>query len=71
MNNTKMPLIVRLEKKLADLGFGMRAKLISLFAAIKVLPLVLLALLAWSQSRELGEELKTRTAEISDRKSVV
>ena len=65
----KIPLIVRLEKKLADLGFGMRAKLISLFAVIKVLPLVLLALLAWMQSRELGEALKTRTAEIS-RKAV-
>ena len=65
----RLPLMTRLEKKLADFGFGMRAKLISLFAVIKVLPLVLLALLAWMQSRELGEALKTRTTEIS-RKAV-
>lgn len=65
----RLPLMTRLEKKLADLGVGMRAKLISLFAAIKVLPLILLALLAWMQSKELGEELKVRTAEIS-RKAV-
>jgi len=57
----RLPLMTRLEKKLADLGVGMRAKLISLFAAIKVLPLILLALLAWMQSKELGEELKVRT----------
>ena len=67
MDPKRLPLMTRLEKKLADLGVGMRAKLISLFAAIKVLPLILLALLAWMQSKELGEELKVRTAEICGR----
>ena len=56
---------LRIERLFARLGLGMRAKLISLFVLIKVLPLVLLALLAWRQAWELGEELKRRTAEIA------
>lgn len=43
------------------LGLGMRAKLISIFTVIKVIPLILLALLAWNQSWDLGEELRERT----------
>lgn len=47
------------------LGLGMRAKLISLFVVIKVIPLILLALLAWNQSLQLGEELHQRTLELT------
>ncbi len=36
-------------------GFGMRDKLIALFVVIKVIPLVLLALIAWYQSVNLSE----------------
>jgi len=39
----------------------MRAKLIALFVVIKVIPLVLLAILAWRQAWFLGEELQQRT----------
>jgi PAS domain S-box-containing protein len=39
----------------------MRAKLIALFVVIKVIPLVLLAMLAWRQAWLLGEELQQRT----------
>ena len=44
------------------LGLGMRAKLIIIFVIIKVIPLLILAILAWRQSRSLGEELGVRTA---------
>lgn len=47
------------------LGLGMRAKLILLFVVIKVIPLLLLALLAWNQSLRLGHELQQRTLELT------
>ncbi len=47
------------------LGFGMRGKLISLFVVIKVVPLIVLAVLAWRYSWILGQELKTRVVEIT------
>ncbi len=50
-----------LAKILTNMGFGMRAKLILLFVVIKVVPLVLLALVAWYQAVELGDEMRTRT----------
>ncbi len=43
------------------MGLGMRAKLIALFVIIKVVPLILLALVAWRQSWLLGDELGRRT----------
>lgn len=49
------------------LGLGMRAKLISLFVIIKVIPLILLALFAWNQSLQLGSELHKRTVELTDK----
>ena len=55
---------IRFDQMCTRFGFGMRAKLIVLFVVIKVLPLVLLALIAWRQSWELGEDLKRRTMEI-------
>ncbi len=46
-------------------GLGMRSKLILLFVLIKVIPLILLALLAWYQAVDLGDEMRTRTETIS------
>ncbi|MDR2801575.1 MAG: PAS domain S-box protein, partial [Desulfovibrio sp.] len=40
-------------------------KLITLFIFIKVIPLILIALVAWRQAWELGELLKERTGELS------
>lgn len=54
-----------LGKMLARAGFGMRAKLIFLFVAIKVAPLVLLALLAWYHAAQLGEALRDRTVQLA------
>ena len=54
-----------LERLFTRMGMGMRAKLIALFVVIKVVPLVLLALVAWNQSWKLGEELRQRTEEIT------
>ncbi len=42
----------------------MRAKLISLFVLIKVLPLILLAIIAWRQSWHLGQEVAQRAIEL-------
>lgn len=61
---------MRLEQLFTKLGFGMRAKLIILFVVIKVMPLLLLALLAWRQSWDLGQDLKQRTGEMA-RKAVL
>ncbi|MDR1508227.1 MAG: response regulator [Synergistaceae bacterium] len=47
------------------LGWGMRAKLIIIFVIIKVIPLLLLALIAWRQSWLLGRELGIRTEELT------
>ncbi len=61
MRRTWGALQVRLKELFNRLGLGMRAKLITLFVFIKVVPLVLLALVAWSQSQHLGEVLRERT----------
>ncbi len=50
---------------ISKLGLGMRSKLILLFVLIKVIPLVLLALVAWYQAVELGNEMRTRTQNIT------
>jgi PAS domain S-box-containing protein len=54
-----------LESLFSRFGLGMRAKLITLFVVIKVVPLILLAVVAWRQSWFLGEELRARTEEIA------
>jgi PAS domain S-box-containing protein len=59
-------LVRHIERIFACFGFGMRAKLIALFVVIKVIPLILLALLAWRQSWLLGEELRHRTDLLAD-----
>ncbi len=48
------------------LGFGMRSKLILLFVFIKVIPLILLAFVAWHQAVELGDEMRKRTQGITN-----
>ena len=53
------------EHLLTRFGFGMRAKLIIIFVIIKVIPLVLLSLLAWRQAWLLGEELGLRAQELT------
>ncbi|MDR2134804.1 MAG: hybrid sensor histidine kinase/response regulator, partial [Treponema sp.] len=66
-----MTLLYRLEtalgRILAKIGFRMKAKLILIFVIIKVIPLVLLTVMAWVQSRHLGEELNRRTQEFKDK----
>ncbi|MDR1128329.1 MAG: response regulator [Treponema sp.] len=44
-----------------NLNLPMRAKLILIFVVIKVIPLLLLAILAWRQAHILAEELSRRT----------
>ena len=51
----------QLDATMNRLGIGMRGKLILLFVAIKVAPLVLLATMAWTQFESLGEKLRERT----------
>ncbi len=46
-------------------SFGLRLKLVSLFVLIKVIPLILLAFVAWHQAVELGDEMRTRTGGIA------
>jgi PAS domain S-box-containing protein len=48
------------------LGFGMRAKLITLFVAIKVIPLILLAVLVWGQANRLADEMRAQTEKLAD-----
>ncbi len=55
-----------LENFLTRLGLGMRAKLIFIFIIIKVLPLVLIALVAWQQAMSLGDEMKERTQNMAN-----
>ncbi|MDR1319224.1 MAG: methyl-accepting chemotaxis protein, partial [Treponema sp.] len=66
-----MKFIHRLETALGQfltgLGFGIRAKLILIFVIIKVIPLVLLTIVAWTQARHLGEELSQRAQELRDK----
>ncbi|MDR2304657.1 MAG: PAS domain S-box protein [Treponema sp.] len=45
----------------------MRAKLIIIFVLIKVIPLILLTILAWTQARDLGAELGRRNGELMRR----
>ena len=61
MSPTPHFLVRCFERACAHFDVGMRTKLIVLFVVIKVIPLVLLAILAWNQARFLGEELQQRT----------
>jgi signal transduction histidine kinase len=46
--------------------FGIRAKLVFLFVVIKVIPLVLLAILAWMGLTQLGSQVAERSTQMSD-----
>lgn len=48
------------------ISFGIRAKLIALFVAIKVLPLILLAYLAWQGVEQLGGSLSQETDQLAE-----
>ncbi|MDR2933263.1 MAG: response regulator [Oscillospiraceae bacterium] len=50
---------ISFQRLLARLGIGIRIKLIAIFLAAMVVPLVLLTLFAWQQITVLGEELRT------------
>lgn len=65
MKNVSSPPQQFINRMFARLGLGMRAKLIILFVVIKVVPLVLLALVAWRYSWQLGEDLRQRTHELT------
>ena len=45
---------------------GIRAKLIAIFVAIKVVPLVLVAWFAWQAAQGLGDQVSSRVVEMSD-----
>ena len=66
MNNPLKKFGYAVENLLGQVGLGMRAKLILLFVVIKVLPLVLLALLAWHQALLLGEEMRQQAKDLAD-----
>ncbi len=67
MNKAFSALALKFENLLTRFGLGMRGKLITLFVVIKVLPLILLALIAWRQSWMLGEELDKRTLALAEK----
>ncbi len=46
-------------------NLGMRAKLIILFVVIKVIPLILIAMLAWQETSDMGDELKNRIKQLT------
>ena len=50
---------------LSELRHGLRTKLIGLFVAIKVLPLLMLAFVAWEGVRLLGEMLQGQTQQMT------
>jgi PAS domain S-box-containing protein len=57
----------KIEQGINKLNLGMRSKLILLFVIIKVIPLLVLTLVAWRQARNLGSELKRHTEEFKER----
>ncbi|MDR1581289.1 MAG: response regulator [Synergistaceae bacterium] len=65
MKNIAKTFMARVKDAFDKFGLGMRAKLIIIFVIIKVIPLLILTVLAWMQSRSLGEELGVRTAELT------
>jgi signal transduction histidine kinase/CheY-like chemotaxis protein/HAMP domain-containing protein len=52
---------ISIEQFINSLNLGMRSKLILIFLVIKIIPLVILTVLAWNQARVLGKELNRRT----------
>jgi len=58
MKNRAKQLSVSVEEFLSRHSFGMRSKLITIFLVVKVIPLILLASIAWRQINILGDELR-------------
>ncbi|MDR2758765.1 MAG: response regulator [Spirochaetaceae bacterium] len=54
-----------IERFIARLDLGMRAKLIIIFVVIKVIPLIILTFFAWRQALSLGREMHRRTVELT------
>lgn len=65
MKNPADSLRFLLESTLTKMRLRMRAKLIIIFVIINVIPLVLLATMAWRQSWLLGDKLGRRTVELT------
>ena len=64
---SKIPAIVeKMMARVDRLHLGIRTKLISLFVIIKVIPLVLLAVLAWKGVSSLGTTVTERSDEITE-----
>ena len=47
-------------------GWGIRGKLIAIFVAIKVLPLLLLGWVAWQQAMDLGDRVGVQATDLAD-----
>ena len=62
----KSAMIQKFIARTEHLHLGIRAKLISLFVVIKVIPLVLLAVLAWKGVSSLGSTVTERSDEITE-----
>ena len=58
MSSKKGSLKYAIAKYLNEIGLGMRAQLIIIFLLVKVIPLVLLAMIAWRQFTNQGDELR-------------
>ncbi len=56
-----------LEGLMAKMGLGMRTKLILLFVIIKVVPLILLAFVAWDQALTLGNDMRMRSENMAQK----
>lgn len=65
MKEQKKSLTVRFDAFLGKLGIGMRAKLITIFLVVKIIPLFILLLIAWNQIIHLGNELSETAVEDS------
>jgi signal transduction histidine kinase/CheY-like chemotaxis protein/HAMP domain-containing protein len=55
----------RLDAWMDRLGFSIRTRLITVFLVVKIVPIIVLLLIAWSQFTLLGEEIKEHTDELA------
>ncbi|MDR1093840.1 MAG: response regulator [Clostridiales bacterium] len=51
----------RLDRFFVRLGMGMRSKLVTIFLTVKVIPIILIAVIAWAQFSMMGVALTDRT----------
>lgn len=58
-------LYIKIQQYIGLYSWGMRAKLIVLFIAIKIIPLILLASIAWNQTWNLGDALRKNASELA------